>query len=135
MPSAPDRAEQDFFDDVFPCVSGEVQKKILTVLRRSPTISLVDLQKKIGKKRLHSALHALEHHGLIKLEDVVASGKVKAKTLQHAVLLASEILPSVWMIWKNMRQSDGSSERPQDRFRKICRCDLQRCQIRIRAIG
>ncbi|MDY0093065.1 MAG: primosomal protein N' [Candidatus Vecturithrix sp.] len=94
MPSAPDRAEQDFFDDVFPCVSGEVQKKILTVLRRSPTISLVDLQKKIGKKRLHSALHALEHHGLIKLEDVVASGKVKAKTLQHAVLLASEILPS-----------------------------------------
>ncbi|GAK60949.1 Pprimosomal protein N' [Candidatus Vecturithrix granuli] len=94
MPPESDRAMQDFFDDLPLRVSGGMQKKILAILRQSPTISLADLQKKVGKKRLHASLHALERQGLIELEDVVALGKMQAKTLQHAVLLASEILPS-----------------------------------------
>lgn len=90
----PDQAQnppQDFFESPLPRVSGAIQKKILQVLQQYPTLSLTDLQKKVGKKRLHSSLYALERQGLVRLEDVVKSGKVRAKTLQHVVLAVSDL--------------------------------------------
>ena len=80
----------DLFQPEQVSISGEVRKKILNILRQQPSISLRDLQKKIGKKSLHSSLYSLEKQGLIHIEDTVRSGKTKAKTLQHIVLAIPE---------------------------------------------
>ena len=78
-------------DDLFhyerPVRTGGVQKKILKVLQQYPSISLSDLQKKVGKKSLHSSLYSLERQGTISITQQMTSGKVKSKTLQHIVFV------------------------------------------------
>ncbi len=77
----------DLFDHVQPDSSmGRVQKNILAILNHHSPISLKDLQKKTGKKSLHSSLHSLEQRGMILIEEEVKGGTVKMKTLQHAAL-------------------------------------------------
>ena len=67
-------------------VQGKVQKKVLAALRQHSSLTLRELQKKIGKKGLYAALHALEHQQLIHIEQMATEGKVKPKTLQHVTL-------------------------------------------------
>ena len=74
------------FEDDLPSVAGKTQRAILKTLREHAALSLQDLQKKIGKKSLHSALHLLEQRGLICVEESAKAGKTGAKSMQHVVL-------------------------------------------------
>lgn len=80
----------DFFQAEQISISGEVRKKILNILQQQSPIALRDLQKKVGKKSLHSSLYSLEKQGFIQIEETVKSGTTKAKTLQHIVLAIPE---------------------------------------------
>lgn len=82
----PSSVTSDFFQLEQPQVSGETQRAILKTLRQHTSLSLQDLQKKVGKKRLHSSLNALQKRGLICVEESAKAGKAKAKTIQHIVL-------------------------------------------------
>jgi primosomal protein N' (replication factor Y) len=73
-------------EDPFSAIKGGVQKKVLAILRQYPTLSLRELQKKAGKKSLYSSLHALERQGIIQIDQVVKSSKVKPRSLQHVTL-------------------------------------------------
>jgi len=79
-------SDSENMDDSFRTIKGGVQKKLLSILRQHPTISLRDIQKKAGKKSLYSSLRALERQGIIQIEQVVKSSKVKPKSLQHVTL-------------------------------------------------
>ncbi len=76
-------------EEAFSPIKGGVQKKLLTILHQHPTISLREFQKKVGKKSLYSSLHVLERQGVIRMEQVVKSSKVKPKSLQHVTLRCS----------------------------------------------
>jgi primosomal protein N' (replication factor Y) len=82
-------SEPKLLEDSVSAMKGSVQKKLVAILHQHPTISLRDLQKKVGKKSLYSSLHALERQGLIQIEQVVKSGKAKPKALQHVTLRQS----------------------------------------------
>ncbi len=91
LAASPPRAEtQDLFHTELQPVTGTVQKKILAVLQQHSPITLQDLQKKIGKKSLHSSLYSLERQGFILLENIIKSAKTRTKTLQHIVLAMPE---------------------------------------------
>ncbi|MBD3306067.1 primosomal protein N', partial [candidate division KSB3 bacterium] len=78
--------ESDLFHHDTMSVSGDVQHNILRALRKRSPLSLQELQRKVGKKRLHNALYALEKQGILTLEQVTTAGKARPKTLQHIIL-------------------------------------------------
>ena len=82
----PDTADLFGAPTRLPSVSGKVQKKILELLNQHESLTLQELQKKIGGKNLKSSLYSLEKQGYIELEEHVKAGSTKAKSLQHIVL-------------------------------------------------
>ncbi|PID58091.1 primosomal protein N' [candidate division KSB3 bacterium] len=69
-----------------PSVSGKLQKKILELLQQDCTLTLQELQKKLGRKNLRSSLYLLEKQGYVEIEEQLKSGTARTKRLQHIVL-------------------------------------------------